>query len=92
VFAEAGLNGAYSGRMAAVDAYELRGGSHNEERSRLSPAAPNSLFAITTDDGERFARTKERMRDNAGILWTIFRFDADGRATARACERFCGAE
>jgi hypothetical protein len=76
--------------MAAIDAYELRGGSHNEERYRSSPTAPDTVFGITTDDGERFARTEEGMRDDAGILWTIFQFDVDGRATARARERFCG--
>jgi hypothetical protein len=60
--------------------------------ARLSPAAPNSLFAITADDGGRFARTKERMCDHAGILWTIFGFDADGRATERRTNAFCGTD
>jgi hypothetical protein len=75
--------------MEAIDAYELRGGSHHNERHRPAQAAPDTLFGITTDDGERFARTGERIRDDAGMLWTIFRFDADGRATAQARGRFC---
>jgi hypothetical protein len=76
----------------SYNAYELPGGSHNAECSRLSLAAPNSLFAITTDDGERFARTKKRVRDHARILWTIFQFDADGRATERRPNAFCGTD
>ncbi len=73
-----------------ITARELRGGSHHGERHRPSPAPPDSLFGITTDDGERFARTDERVRDDAGVVWTVFRFDADGAATERARARFCG--
>jgi hypothetical protein len=56
--------------VAVIEAFELRGGSHDGERHRPS-APPQTLFGITTDDGERFARTGERVRD-AGVLWTVF--------------------
>lgn len=74
--------------MNAVGAYELRGGAHDGERCQPSPPPPDTLFGITTADGERFARSGEAIDHGDGKKWLIFRFDADGSATQAARRRF----
>ena len=74
--------------MSVMRRFELRGGSHDGERHRPSPPPPETLFAITTTDGERFARTGEESEDADGVRWALFSFDRDGGATERARRRF----
>jgi hypothetical protein len=73
-----------------INGFGLRGGSHDGERHRTSPAPPEYLFGITTQDGERFARTGEVVTDTAGVASAVYRFDPQGEATAEASRHFGG--
>jgi hypothetical protein len=79
--------------MAIPQAVEFRCGSHDSERHEVlsgdSPF-PETLFCITHDDGERYARTGEEFVDDAGVLRAVFRYDADGSLTERADRAYSG--
>jgi hypothetical protein len=73
-------------------AFVLRGGSQDGER--LDPSVqgphPDTLFLITTDDDENFARTGEQVTDDDGQLREVFEYDADGSLAKRARRTFTG--
>lgn len=76
--------------MSITQAAVFRGGSHDGEHSEppASKPFPESLFCITWDDGERYARTDEHITDAAGRQRVIFRHDPNGLLTALAEARF----
>ena len=76
--------------MPIPEAFEFRGGSHDGERQEPPSPPPETLFLITTADGEKYARSGEEFQDETGIRRAVFRFDADGTGTAEARRRFSG--
>ena len=76
--------------MAILDRFQMDGGPHHG--ADLDPTArgphPDTLFLIAFDDGAAYARTGERVRDDAGALREVFRFDPDGSLTEQAKRRF----
>ena len=74
--------------MPIPQAFEFRGGSHNGQRPKPLRPLPETLFVITTADGEKYARSGEEFEDERGLRRAVFRFDADGTGTAEAHARF----
>ena len=76
--------------MARLDAFQMDGGPHHG--ARLYPTVrgphPETLFVISFDDGAAYARAGEQVRDSAGQVRDVFRFDPDGTLTERAKRRF----
>ena len=70
----------------ALDAAQLCGGPHDGERIVHPPAAPlpEDLFAISFDDGARYARTGAELGESRSETVVLFRFDPDGSLTRAA--------
>lgn len=79
--------------MPIAQALEFRGGSHDSVRQEPVPdgdAFPDTLWLITYDDGEPYARTDEEFVDENGQRRVVFRHDADGALTEQAERAFSG--
>lgn len=76
--------------MGIVQAAVFLGGLHDGEYSQPpeDQLFPETLFCISWYDGERYARTDERVTDADGRQRVVFRHDPDGSLTAFAEERF----
>ncbi len=74
--------------MAIAQAVEFRGGSHDGVRRepQVEPDGrfPETLWCISWDDGEQYARTEEDFVDEEGRRRVVFRHDADGELIAQA--------
>jgi hypothetical protein len=79
--------------MAILQAAVFVGGRHHGERSQPPEHQPfpETLFCITWNDGERYARTDEHVTDADGRRRVVFRHDPDGALTARAEAEFSAA-
>lgn len=66
------------------------GGRHDGEHAQPSDRTPypETLFCITWDDGEAYARTAELATDGEGRQRVVFRHDPDGSLTAVARATF----
>jgi hypothetical protein len=76
--------------MAMCRAFQMDGGPHHGACLDPSVSGPHeeTLFLISFDDGAAYARAGEQVRDAAGQLRELFRFDADGSLTEHAKRRF----
>ncbi len=76
--------------MAMLGAFRMHGGPHDGEAvdQAASGPPPETLYAITFDDGAVYARAGEQTRDKTGTPFELFRFDADGALTEHARQRF----
>lgn len=76
--------------MGIAQAAVFRGGRHDGEYSQPPEHKPfpETLFCISWDDGERYARTDEHVTDADGRRRVVFRHDPDGSLTALAEARF----
>lgn len=72
--------------MGIAQAAVFLGGRHDGEQSHPleHKRFPETLFCITWDDGERYARTDEHVMDADGRQRVVFRHDPDGSLTALA--------
>ena len=75
-----------------AQSFLLVGGAHDGERIDATQSHPETLFAISLDDGSSYARAGARHRDDAGVLREVFRFDADGSLTEAAKAEFAGVQ
>lgn len=79
--------------MAITQAAVFCGGQHQGVHSdppNRDPF-PETLFCITWDDGDRYARTDEHIVDDQGTRRVLFRHDPDGSLTEDARGRFSDA-
>lgn len=79
--------------MPITQALEFRGGSHDGVRHEPSTGGcplPDTLWRISWNDGERFARTDEEFVDEDGQRRVVFRHDPDGALSQRAKRAFSG--
>ena len=76
--------------MGMCQAAAFQGGRHDGDHSEPPghKPFPESLFCITWNDGERYARTDEQITDAEGRQRVVFRHDPDGSLTALAEARF----
>jgi hypothetical protein len=74
----------------AMTHFQMQGGPHHGAHLDPSVRGPNpeTMFLITFDDGAAYARSGERVLDDAGTPREVFRFDADGALTEQARKRF----
>ena len=79
--------------MSMPQALEFVGGSRDGVRGDPGPGEtyPDTLFLVTMDDGEAYARTGEEIVDEDGRLRAVFAFDPDGALTERAKRAYCHA-
>jgi len=75
---------AHGACMSMIQAFVLEGGAHDGEQIDPAQPHPETLFAISLDDDEAYARTGSRVRDATGELREVFRFDSDGSLTEQA--------
>jgi len=76
--------------MAMHRGFRMHGGPHDGEviDQSASGPPPEALYAITFNDGARYARAGEQVRDEAGAPLELFRFDVYGALTEHARQRF----
>jgi len=84
----------YAPRMAIAQAMEFRGGSHDGVRRepQVEPDGrfPETLWRISWDDGEQYARTEEEFVDEGGRRRVVFRHDPHGDLLAQARRAYSG--
>jgi hypothetical protein len=68
----------------------FRGGSHEGDLHTLPPDMPDTLFCVTREDGEPYARTSDQDLGENGEPQTVFRYDPDGSLTRAADFAFSG--
>jgi hypothetical protein len=74
--------------MAVKQSFHFEGGPHDGERIEPPSAPPDTLFGISFRDGSDYARAGQQIRDDAGAVREVFRFDCDGSLTEQAKKRF----
>ncbi len=62
-------------QAVTVKASEFIGGPHDGEVHEHPDPIPDALFAITFQDGSRYARVSERRAENSDDVIGLFRFD-----------------